>query len=268
MKKRIVLIDADIDLFQITQQNQQEIQWDEDTITMTCDTQNARIVFDAQVAGIMAKVSADDYILCLSGADNFRKTNFPTYKANRKETRKPMGYKELKQHAIDNHPHKIYNTLEADDVMGIMSTLNKNPEIEYVIHSDDKDMFTIPGLIWDRKIGKVTKTSELEADRFLYKQILTGDVTDGYSGCPTIGKLKAATALNGCTSSDQMRSEVLKLYVKYYKFPELAKEKMLEQARQARILRSTDYNFKTKEVILWNPWKEEDSGNNENRTKI
>lgn len=257
MKKRIVLIDADIDLFQITQQNQQEIQWDAETITMTCNTENAKVVFDAQIAGIVAKVEADEYILCLSGANNFRKTNFPTYKANRKEVRKPMGYKELKEYAIANHPHKIYDTLEADDVMGIMSTKNKDPEIEYVIHSDDKDMFTIPSLIWDRKIGKVVRTSELEANRFLYKQVLMGDVTDGYSGCPTIGKTKADQVLAGCTDEEQMRSAALKLYTKYYKDEELAKEKMLEQARQARILRSVDYDFKTKEVILWNPWKEE-----------
>jgi len=255
--KRIVLIDADIDLYHITQQNETEVDWGDGVITMTTDIDEAKRIFDAQVSGIVKKVDADEYILCLSGDHNFRKTNFPSYKSNRKVKRKPMGYKELKEYAIANHPHKIYDILEADDVMGIMMTKNQNPEIEYVIHSDDKDMWTIPGNTWDRKKQKIVKQDRLSADRFLYTQVLKGDVTDGYTGCPGVGPKKADEVLKGCTTEKQMREAALKLYVKHYKDEALAKSSMLEQARQARILRSTDYNFQTKEVILWNPWEEE-----------
>lgn len=265
--KRIVLIDADIDLYHIAQQNQIEVDWGDGNITMSSDIENAKHIFDEQIKGIVKKVDADDYVLCLTGDNNFRKTNFPTYKANRKETRKPMGYALLKQHAKDNHLHKIYDTLEADDVMGIMATMPKKTEIEYVIHSDDKDMFTIPAPLWCRKKQKIIYQSELEAYRFLYTQILTGDVTDGYTGCPSVGKVKAEEVLKGCTSETQMRDAALKLYVKKYKDEELAKTEMLAQARQARILRSTDFDFKTKTVILWNPW-EENGTNNEARKEV
>lgn len=255
--KRVVLIDADINLYQIAQQNELEVQWDEDTITMTCNIEHAKEVFDQEIAGIVKKVDADEYILCLTGDNNFRKTHFPDYKSNRKATRKPMGYAMLKQHAMDNHPYKMYDTLEADDVMGIMATKASSANIEYVIHSDDKDMKTIPALIWDRKEQQVTRTSPIEAYRFLYFQILTGDVTDGYIGCPKVGKVKAQAALMNCTTSLQMREAAFKLYIKEYKDEEVAKAKMQEQAGQARILRSTDYDFKTKSVIIWNPWGED-----------
>lgn len=264
--KRIVLIDADINLFQITQQHELEVDWGEGIKTMSCDVDHAKMVFDEEIKGIVKKVDADEYILCMTGDNNFRKKNFPTYKANRKETRKPMGYKDLKDHAIANHPYKIYDELEADDVMGIMAT-KKSPEgVEYVIHSLDKDMKTIPALIWDRTVSKVVRTSDIEADRFLYFQILNGDVTDGYTGCPSIGKKTAEKALMLCTTELQMREAAYRLYCKYYKDDEKAKEAMIYQAGQARILRSSDFDFSTKSVIIWNPWRQD--GNVEARPQV
>jgi DNA polymerase-1 len=256
---RIVLIDADIDLYQISQQNQTEVHWDESTISMSFNLANAKHVFDETIAGIVQKVEADSYLLCISGDNNFRKKNFPEYKANRKDVRKPMGYQELKKHAMENHPYKMYDELEADDVMGIMATKSHDNDYEYVIHSDDKDLKTIPALIWDRFSKKVVRTSELEANRFLYTQILTGDVTDGYKGCPKIGKLKAQKALAVCSSELEMREAAFQLYLKEYKDDMTAREKMMIQAGQARILRSSDYDFKNKSVIIWHPWR--NSGN-------
>jgi DNA polymerase-1 len=265
--KRIVLIDADIDLYQITQKHQLEVQWDSDTITMSCDIESAKQVFDATVKGIVDKLEADDYILCLTGDKNFRKTHFPEYKSNRKETRKPIGYSVLKQYAMDNHNYKIYDELEADDVMGIMATKLTSGDTEFVIHSMDKDLKTIPALIWDRHSNKVVRTSELEANRFLYTQILTGDICDGYKGCPKVGKVKAQQALANCTNEFQMRQAVYNLYFKAYKDDDIAMKMMKEQAGQARILRSSDFDFKTKSVIIWNPWRN-DNGNIETESKV
>lgn len=264
---RIVLIDADIDLYQIAQKNEVEVQWDEDTITMTTDIANAKHVFDETIKGIVKKLDADDYILCMTGDNNFRRTHFPTYKANRKD-RKPMGYKLLKQHAIENHPHKIYDTLEADDVMGILATKKAPAGTEYVIHSADKDMKTIPAKVWDEKQKKIVNISQLEADRFLYTQLLTGDAVDGYKGCPSVGKVKAQQALAPCSTELEMRNAVLKLYLKAYKAEgeDYAKQAMIETAGQARILRACDYDFKTKSVIIWHPWR--DNGHIEERSEV
>lgn len=255
--KRIVLIDADIELYHISQKNQIEVDWGDGQLTLSSDIDQAKKIFDETIKGIVAKVEADEYLVCLTGESNFRKTHFPTYKSNRKATRKPLGYEVLKQYAKDNHPHKIYDELEADDVMGILMTKPHSSDIEYVIHSDDKDMWTIPGNIWCRKRKKIIKNSRLEADRFLYTQILIGDVTDGYTGCPGVGKVKALEVLAGCSEEIQMRQAALKLYEKHsLKLTLPPQEAMLEQARQARILRSSDYDFINKTVILWNPWEE------------
>lgn len=257
--KRIVLIDADIELYYITQQNQIEADWGDGNITLSSDIEAAKLIFDEKIKGIVSKVDADEYIVCLTGEQNFRKTHFPTYKANRKATRKPLGYEVLKSYAKANHPHKIYDELEADDVMGIIMTKPHDSNIEYVIHSDDKDMWTIPGKLWCRKRKRIVINSRLEADRFLYTQILIGDVTDGYTGCPGVGKVKAAEVLNGCISEEQLRAATFKLYHKKYKDSDVASQEMLSQARQARILRSTDFDFKNKSVILWNPWEEHEN---------
>jgi DNA polymerase-1 len=249
--KRILLIDADIELYRIAQQSETEVDWD-GIITMSSNIEHAKEVLDSTVKGLQEKCGADEYILCITGSNNFRKVYHPTYKANR-VSRKPMGYALLKNYAMDNHPFKLYDDLEADDVMGILASLPVKGK-EYVIHSDDKDMWTIPAKIWCDKRKKIIQNSELAADRKLYTQILTGDVTDGYKGCPKVGPKKAEEVLGPCTSTEEMREAVLKLFVKTFKDEELGKQEMINQAQQARILRHTDWDMKNKTVKLWNPF--------------
>ena len=73
------------------------------------------------------------------------------------------------------------DSLEADDVLGILATEPSNEE--RIIVSIDKDLYQIPA-----KISKDGKTfeeiSENEANYWHMMQTLTGDSTDGYSGCP------------------------------------------------------------------------------------
>ena len=78
--------------------------------------------------------------------------------------------------------------LEADDCMGILSTHKTLVPGERIIVSNDKDMQTIPGLLFNpAKDKKPRRISELEADRFFMYQTLVGDTTDGYPGCYGIG---------------------------------------------------------------------------------
>lgn len=254
--KRIVLIDADILLFRITQQNDVKVQWDEEFQTRTSDLDHCKHVLDETVEGIVKKLKADGYIMCITGKRNFRKTMVTeTYKANRKGVEKPMNYRELEEYALTNHPSKMYDELEADDVIGIMMTMDQTDK-QYVIYSDDKDMWTIPGLIWDRKRSKIIDNPELEANKFLYSQILMGDRVDGYIGCPGIGKKKAEKLLKDTQNETEMREAVLAAFIKVYKDEGVARLNMLQQAQLARILRATDFDFKQKKVKLWSPWRE------------
>lgn len=263
--KKVVLIDADILLFKVTQPNEIKVDWGDGFKTEYSDLEHIKYVFDETVEGVVKKVGADDYLLCFTGENNFRRNlDGIEYKLNR-TSEKPMNYSSLKEYALEKHPCKLYDNLEADDVIGILMTIKQNKEVR-IIHSDDKDLWTIPGLIWDRKKNKVVMNTLLEADRFLFKQILMGDAVDGYKGCPKIGKVKAERILAPCKNVEEMRSAALDTYEKAYKKEgkEFAKNKMKQQATLARILRAEDYNFKTKEIILWEPWRDDVGSSQDN----
>ena len=250
--KRIVLIDGDIELFRISQQCEIEVDWG-DIVTMSTDIEHAKSTLDMSVSGIVEKLGADDYILCISGKNNFRKVHHPTYKSNR-SGKKPMGYQKLRDYAIENFKSKVVDALEADDTMGILATKGAKDK-EYVIYSIDKDMHTIPAKVWNQDDEKDEVIQAKTADRNLYTQILTGDVVDGYKGCPKVGKVKAQRALSTCSTSQEMLNETYKLFCKAYDTEEEAKAELINQAQQARILRHSDWDKKEGTVKLWNPFE-------------
>ena len=91
--------------------------------------------------------------------------------------------------------------------------------------------------------------SEHEADYNFMFQTLTGDKTDNYAGCPSIGPKTAEKILSGADTLDDMWAAVTAAYAKQ----KLSTEVALQQAQVARICRASDFNFKTKKVIPWTP---------------
>jgi DNA polymerase-1 len=79
-------------------------------------------------------------------------------------------------------------------------------------------------------------------------QTLTGDSSDGYSGIKGCGAVKAERVLY---NSEKTLPSMWKAVVEEYKRNNLTEKDALLQARMARILRTQDYNFKTKKPILW-----------------
>lgn len=90
-----------------------------------------------------------------------------------------------------------------------------------------------------------------EANRYFFMQVLTGDPTDGYKGCPGIGPKRAEKILEGVNVLDE--KEAWRAVVGAYASKGLTEEEALQQARVARILRHTDYDLEKEEVILWEP---------------
>ena len=72
-----------------------------------------------------------------------------------------------------------------------------------------------------------------------------GDATDGYSGCPKIGKVTASRLLNKECSWATV--------VAAYEKAGLSEDVALENARMARILLYEDWDAKEKRVKLWTP---------------
>lgn len=243
-----VLIDADILLYQLTASNEVEIRWTEDLHTLHSDPEQLKLEYDRRVKQIEDKLDADYAILVYSGSDNFRKTVYPDYKGNRRGQRKPLAYAALKEWSLECHESEMWHGLEADDVMGIMATREPG---KYIIYSEDKDLQQIPGLLY-RKDELVT-ISEHQALEYFFIQTLTGDPTDGYPGCPSVGAVTAQKVLGGLRfiDKDNYIEAAWKAVVDLYARQNLSEDDALVQARCAKILTATDYDFKTKEPILW-----------------
>lgn len=270
--KRVLLIDADVLAYEAASGCEKVTHWGEGYYTWSCQFQDVVDHFDAALAKIVETLKGDP-VLCLTDSlGNFRFDVLPTYKGNRASTKKPLVLKDFKQFLIDERGAYFRPGLEGDDCMGILMTRANPSREERVIVSLDKDMKTIPGLVCRWPIEQKPRLiSEAEADYWHLYQTLTGDQTDGYSGCPGVGPKKAEAILSnlkrGCTGpcglaadSDcknsvcQDRSVTAwQAVVEAYEKAGFSEEVALQQARVARILRASDYDFKERKPILWTP---------------
>jgi DNA polymerase-1 len=249
MKPKLLLIDGDEVAYHYAAASEEGFDWGEGIVTLAADTGTTWSNLEAAMQRYLASHAADKIVVCLSDDLNFRKTVYPAYKSNRKEVRKPMILRELKDRMRSTWETKSKTGLEADDVMAIISTNPLvYPEYDKIICSSDKDMQTVPGALWRFKYDSNDKPevhfiSEAEADRYWLTQTLTGDTSDGYPGCPKIGPVKAAKIVDGGWPA------VVAAYIK----AGLTEADALAQARCARILRATDFDYEKQEPILWTP---------------
>lgn len=245
-----LLLDSDIIAYQHAATAQKGIDWDADgDKTLVVDDLEVVLHYvDDTINATMDRLSGDNFIVCLScnSEDNWRKQVLPSYKENRTGVDKPLLLAAIKEAMRSRYECYERPTLEADDIMGILSTHPRLIKGKKIIVSEDKDMKTIPGWLYNpRKDVKPKLIAEAEANYWHFYQTLIGDTTDGYKGCPGIGPKKAEKAL--------LESQSWQTVVDIYESKGLTEEDALVQARVARICRAEDYDFKNKEVILWTP---------------
>jgi DNA polymerase-1 len=77
-------------------------------------------------------------------------------------------------------------------------------------------------------------------------QSLSGDQTDGYAGCPTVGVKRATTLF-------ESKGYSWKTVVDTFKEKGLTEDDALINARLARILTADDYDFTNRKPIPWTP---------------
>lgn len=279
--KKLGLLDLDIFAFQAAAVGEEEVILEnEDSGHFECMLWSplGRLLDQTieRIDELAKQIKLEKVVVCLTDDENWRKDVLPSYKSNRKGVRKPLGLNWLKERLAEHYESFKRPTLEADDVMGILATWDGfYPDYRKIIVSEDKDMKTIPAWIFNpAKDFEPWKQSQADADHFHLVQTLAGDVTDGYSGCPSIGldtanemlsqgiKFEAydhtfkSGAKKGLTETRWRKTEsdspwdtVVSCYAKQG----LSEEAAIQQARVARICRSTDYDFKKKEVKLWLP---------------
>lgn len=247
-----ILLDSDIVAYQFASKSQSDFKWPNGTGSqLVLDLKLVVHDLDKWIDKLMKELKADDIIVCLScpSSEGFRKKVLPSYKENRSGVTKPVLLEPIKEYLTDNYKTLKRDTLEADDVMGILSTHPKLVKGKKIIVSEDKDMKTIPGWLYNpAKDLEPWLVSESEADYWHLYQTLAGDTTDWYKGCPGIGKVKAESLLKASPLENYW-----KVVVDTFKSKGLTEEDALVQARVARILRASDYNFMKKEVNLWTP---------------
>ncbi len=239
-----LLIDADLYLYRSVAAAEEETDWGDDIWSLWSDLKEAKIIFKSTINSVCQKLDTTDLVLCMSDRENFRKKIEPTYKSNRKKTRKPIGYVALQEWAKDNYPYFTKPTLEADDCMGIMATMPINKD-KCIIVSDDKDMKTIPGKLYRPLSEERLDVTKQEADRFFLTQVLMGDPVDGYAGLKGVG-IKTAEKILG---NKPDWSLVERAYIK----AGLTRRDAITQAQLARILRWSDWDQQKEKPILWRP---------------
>lgn len=251
----IALVDADILVYRAGYTAEEAIDWGDGQFSINASLEVGITEFDALVEGVARKIDADQIVLALSDTkDNFRKAVYPDYKKPRVNAsvrkNKPLLFKALRDHARKAYTVVQRPGLEADDVLGILATGQvKGFKGDKIVCSIDKDLRTVPCELYNWDTGSVDVIDELQADRNFYTQVLTGDTTDNFPGCPGIGPKRAAKLLEVDGPEHELWAVVLAAYAK----AGLTEADAIVQARCARILRASDYNFRTKEVILWTP---------------
>lgn len=236
-----LLIDADYIVYKCCAAAETEIDFGDDVILVTSRFSEALQAVERDLFKIANDLGVyDDSILFFSDSVNFRKCIDPDYKGHRTR-KKPCGYKRVISALKEEYPVVTMPTLEADDAIGIYAT----KEDGHIIVSPDKDMRQIPGELYDLGDEVVTITPE-EGARWHLIQAMAGDQTDGYAGIPGIG-IKRAEALldaNGATWQTVVDAFAAK---------DLDESVALKNARLARILQHTDYDFTNQEPRLWTP---------------
>lgn len=240
-----LLVDADIICYTLAFIHEVTYEWDSDVKSKSINLSKAQSGIDTFIQSLLESTETPEATFCFTSSPNFRYNVLSTYKHNRRHVEKPELLNELRKYITENYKTKVKPRLEADDVMGILATISPN---KYIIASIDKDLLQIPGLHYNWKTQDLKDISQEEADFFFFRQVLMGDSTDGYKGCPGIGPKKSLSILESVEPENYWD-----VIVKTYESKGLTKEDALVQARVARILRKSDWDFKRKTYKLWEP---------------
>lgn len=237
-----ILIDGDMLVYRSCVAVEKDTTFDNRHHILYSDANEAWSVLQYKLEELSEVGNTEDFVFTFSDPKvNFRKDLVGAdYKSNREGLRKPLAYWNIREQCEDMYESVSWPTLEADDVMGILMTqeLGEN----YILWSLDKDLKQIPG----RHIREdvVVNITPEEGEYFFYYQVLAGDVSDGYSGCPGVGDKTARKLLDehGATWDT-----VLAAYAK----KGLSEADALYNAQMARILQ--DKYYVDEKVVFWTP---------------
>lgn len=201
------------------------------------------------------------------------------YKGNRAQP-KPLHYFNLMAY-LANHPNAVVarDGLEADDVMAMEQTSHLE-EGNTVICSHDKDLKQVPGWQYSWEVGKRPsfgplfvdplgtlqkevkrdKTGKVKdtkvtgtGDKFLYYQMLVGDIVDNIQGIPGLGPVGGYDLIHKANTTRECYEAVAKEYQK--RFPDVWKERLSATANLVYLIRGRN---KDGSLRGWRPPKRDE----------
>lgn len=265
-----LLIDGDLLVHRSTIAVEKDVKFNNRYHILWSDSHNAMNVLEDKLESLTDITGIADYLITFSDSDNnFRKSLGVDYKSNRVDTRKPLAYWDTREIVEKNYDTKMLPNIEADDTMGLLMT--KYPDA-YILWTLDKDLKQIPGQ--HIKEEDVITITPQQGEDFFYQQVLAGDATDGYFGCPTVGDASAIkiikemeklvpyqhTLRSGARKGEtetrwagEPCADMWEIIVSHYAKQGLPESVALYNAQMARILKDGEYN--NGKPILWQPPK-------------
>lgn len=275
--RRVLLVDGDVIAFIAAAAVQNT--W-EDTagyVWPFANTAEGEAAVENLLHGLKFNLRADDMRVFLTHEVNWRKQLDPEYKANRKDSVRPLLLSRLREYLREKHGAETWANLEADDVVSILGTEDVENETR-IICGKDKDFLGIPApyhRLGDDK-GAIVEPTLAEANLFHLAQTLAGDRVDNYTGCPGLGMERAQRLLEDpvvlkptkgiITRGKNKGQEVTKwvseptddlwaCVVSQFLKAGLTEDDALRNARLAYLLRAEDYDQQTGRITLWVPEK-------------
>lgn len=278
---RTLIVDGDIFVYQGAAGAEEVVNWGEDDLDncvwqVTADERMAQEYVRNSFDELMDTLDGDRMEVVISDNENWRMDVLPTYKGNRASTRRPIILPHVRAWVRETFNAWQRPRLEGDDLMGILSGLHKRLPGEKIMVTKDKDLSTVPGLhyrVHQSALG-VFEVTVQEADEFHLRQGIAGDPTDGYSGCPGWGMKTAEEFLRepfklvpevytpqrgkfaGVEKTRWVKhpcDDLWECIMSLFEKEGVTEDDAIRQFQVARILRTADYDFKSKEPILWNP---------------
>ena len=198
MKETIALIDGDSLIY---------YEMNKPTLEEALDS------LDGRLHQMFEEVKATKYAGFLTSGKCFRYNAAKTkpYKGNRKYGNKPIIFPAIKEYLRQKWNFISVPELEADDLVSIY-----HDPLKTVICSPDKDVL-YQNKVCNYNYGKAefVTVDETEAMRFLWKQMLMGDSTDGIPGIPKVGPKTADTWLKDLLPHEMPEFVLNKYIIKF-----------------------------------------------------
>lgn len=181
----IALVDADFMTYYVCHNKKKEDGTIEEKSLQECKDQVDQF-FDT----IFRTVGATEYMLFLTVGKCFRYQLYPDYKANRKNSDRPLYFEGVKEYMITKYKANYYPGLEADDLCIINKCHYEKDTIESncIVISNDKDIIKCtPGKFYNPTKNEFIETNELTAYKNFWASMIIGDTTDNIKGIPGKG---------------------------------------------------------------------------------